>query len=210
MTRYATRALYAALICCSIGSLSFLPGCSDDSASAPAVTSDYFPFHRSYVWTYRTNAFAVNGIPDITFEMKIDTATHRNGPESGLFWWYFIRVPAVSSKWSHFLVLLDSANTIFTWGDFPSFSSSHPPFSMGWKHQYAASEGTRETITVQGKTYSAVRVDYTGEQNVTISWWFADGIGLIREYSAKGGSIFEDDNWGDDVVVNTELVSYTK
>ena len=210
MTRMAARPLYTALFCCIVGSLSILPGCSDDSSSAPPSTVDYFPFSRNYVWTFRTNLFASKGIADTTFQLKIDTATYRNGPASGLFSWYFARLSAASPQWSHFLVLLDSANTIYTWGDFPSFSPSYPPFSMGWKHQYAASEGTRETITVQGTTYSTVRVDYTGEQDVTISWWFADGIGLIREYSAKGGSIFEDDNWGDDVAVNTELVSYTK
>ncbi|MBL0177076.1 MAG: hypothetical protein IPP94_17790 [Ignavibacteria bacterium] len=211
MTRMAARTLYTALFCCIVGSLSILPGCSEDSSSAPPATVDYFPFSRNYVWNFRTNIFATKGVADTTFQLKIDTATHRNGPVSGLYWWYFARLSAPSQRWDHFLVLLDSANTIYSWGDFPSTSNPPtPPFSFGWKHQYGASEGTRETITVQGKSYSAVRVDFTGEQDVHISWWFADGIGLIREYSAKGGSIFTDDNWGDDVVMSTELVSYSK
>ena len=46
--------------------------------------------------------------------------------------------------------------------------------------------------------------------NVTITWWFADGIGLVREHSSKGGSIFLDDAYGSDVEMNTELISYVK
>ena len=201
----------AGLIITVLLSCGLLPGCGDDNPTDAPGTGDYFPFSRNYVWTFRTNIFAGRGVPDTTFEMKIDTATHYNGPKSVFCWWYFIRVPAVSPQWAHFFTLLDSANTIYTWGDYPSTNTPPtPPGSLGWKHRYASSEGTRETITIQGKTYDAIRVDAVGEQNVKISWWFADGIGLIREYSDRGGSIFTDDYYGDPVEMKTELVSYTK
>jgi hypothetical protein len=200
------RLLASMLFCAVLPAVIFIDcGDSGNNPGSTPPTPDHFPFSRNYVWTFRTNVFAVNGLPDTTFELKIDTATYGNGMNR-LYWWYFIRIPGISPNWQHFWVMLDSANTIYSWGDFPNGS---PPFSMGWRHQYSTSEGTRETITVQGHTYNAIRVDYTGEKNVTISWWFADGIGLIREYSAKGGSIFEDDSWGTATVVNTELISYT-
>lgn len=182
--------------------------CGGDDPVTPNTTVDYFPMNRNLVWTYTTNIMAPRGVPELTFEMKADTATHYNGPFNlGCHWWYFSRVPSQSPEWQHFWVLKDSANTIYTWGDYPSPTS--PPFTFGWKHVYEQSEGTHEIITVQGKRYNTVRIDYE-DGDVSISWWFADGIGLVKEHSDKGASIFTDDYAGDDVVMNTELVSYTK
>jgi hypothetical protein len=183
--------------------------CGGDDPVTPSKIVDYFPMNRNLVWTFTTNIMAPRGVPELIFEMKADTATYYNGPFNlGCHWWYFSRVPSQSPEWRHFWVLKDSANTIYTWGDYPSQSS--PPITLGWKPVYEESEGTREMITIQGNTYRTVRIDVTTDEGVPISWWFADGIGLVKEYSPKGGSIFTDDYFGDDVIMNTELVSYTK
>jgi hypothetical protein len=45
------------------------------------------------------------------------------------------------------------------------------------------------------------------EGNQYVTWWFVDGIGMVKEHSLTGVSIFSDDN-KDEVL--TELVSFVR
>ncbi len=199
-----------------------------DVPHSPNRAVDYFPINRDIVWTFTTNIAALRGIPESIFEVKIDTATYQIGENNHVvFMWYFYRRPSSAKerncdfvswpdpnsssspqRWRHFFVLKDSASALFSWGDYPDLSRQ--PDALGWKHVYEPSEGTRETINIQGKIYNTVRIDMTTEDGIPISWWFADGIGLVKEYSPKGGSIFTDDYLGSNLIMNTELLSYIK
>ncbi|MDT8323323.1 MAG: hypothetical protein RRA94_04350 [Bacteroidota bacterium] len=177
-------------------------GCSDDDTPTDPTgqTPDYFPFDREIVWTYETNVFKdALGPQPATMQMKIDTAS-RGGQ---LFDWIALHVPALDDEWHNILGILDSAGTIYSLGDHPR-EGVFPMF----KHQYADSEIERETITIRGTTYQTVKLTVNGSNNASVTWWFADGIGLVREHSLKGMSIFSDDNPGDEVL--TELLSFTR
>ena len=91
--RLVGRALFW---CCFAAIAGSIIGCSDDNPASTPTTGDYFPFSRNYVWNYRSNIFASKGMPDTTFQMKIDTASYYNGTVGGLNWWYFIGKPTVT------------------------------------------------------------------------------------------------------------------
>jgi len=175
--------------------------CSDDDTSSNASPGgDYFPFGREYRWTYTTNIRAAKGTPVMQFQMKIDTAISNDR----LFWFLMVQDSAHGAIWGRILGLKDENNIIYSLGDHPP-EVEYPLF----KHSYLANEGVRETITVQGVTYNTIRIDREGD-GVKISWWFAPNVGLVKEYSEQGGSLFTDDQWGDDIIMNTELVAFQK
>ena len=181
-----------------LAALSFA-ACDDDDPVKPQPEPDYFPFVRNAVWTYKTNVFTNEIGPDVTLQVKIDTSTTSNG----VFDFLKVRLPDFSQDWERVLGLLDSAGTVWGLGDHPR-ETVYPLF----KHKYAESEITRETITVQGKSYQTLkyRLDLPGAG--TVYWWFADGVGLVREHSLDGITLFSDNM--DDEEVLTELVSYVK
>jgi len=175
--------------------------CSDDDnpTTPPNDSPDFFPFNREIVWTYETNLFKNElGPQPAIMEVKIDTAWSSDQ----MFDWLAVRVPSYSTEWNHILAVLDSAGTIYSLGDNPR-EGLYPMF----KHQYEENEIERETISIKGTSYETVKITVEGEHDASVTWWFADGIGLVREHSLKGLSIFSDDN--DDEVL-TELVSYTR
>ncbi len=193
------RFRFPAVLAVATAALLIFAACSkDDGPLQPQPEPDYFPFNRSFVWTYKTNVLAGFGIPETTMDMKIDTLTTGNG----VFHWVWLRIPGMPD-WANSFAVLDSANVIYAIGDHPP-ETPYPLF----KHKYTASEVMNETITVQGKTYKTLRYDMTVDPDGTVSWWFADGIGLVKEYSEDGITIFASDII--DGVALTELVSYTK
>ena len=191
------------LIAVSSGILIF--GCSkdDDNPVTPPITTsgDYFPVKHGYVWKYTTTIFANRGFPEEALELKMDTLT----TAAGKHWWMLVRFPDLGTEWTPLLALLDSNNIVYSLGD----NGASSPIQI-CKHAYSASEGIRESITVQGQSYQTIRIDFTDEHNVKLSWWLADGIGLVKEFSSQGASLFLDDYWGSDLEMKTELISLTK
>ncbi len=178
--------------------LAFAACSGDDDPVQPKPEPDYFPFSRAYTWTYRTNVYANMGMPEATVQMNIDTISTKNG----VFNWMWLRIPG-HFDWEPMIALLDSANVIYSIGDNPP-EETFPLF----KHKYAASEVTSETITVQGKAYNTLRYDFNFQGIGTVSWWFADGIGLVKEYSEDGLTIFAADMIEGTAL--TELTAYSK
>ncbi|MBN1446719.1 MAG: hypothetical protein JXA28_02210 [Bacteroidetes bacterium] len=178
----------------------FMSSCSDDEDNPvpPSNTVDYFPFAKGYVWTYETNVFKDWIGPSVMMDLKIDTATNSRGH----FTWMLLRIPDKSPDWTATIGVFDSAGTIYSIGDHP-IEGYYPLF----KHEYEENEIERETITVKGRTYETVKIAVQVESIGSVTWWFADGVGLVREHSMQGLSLFSDDN--DDEVL-TELVSYTR
>jgi hypothetical protein len=176
-----------------------LAACSDDDPVQPQRDPDYFPFVRNAVWTYRTNVFTDLVGPDAILQVKIDTVATPYGVHDYLK----LRLPDFSDQWANALAMLDSAGVIYGIGEIP-YEDHFPLF----KHRYAESEITRETITVQGKNYQTVKFTLEIENAGSVSWWFADGVGLVREHSLDGLTLFSDNV--DDQEVLTELVSYVK
>lgn len=77
--------------------------CGSEDPVTPSPTVDYFPINRNLVGTFTSNISAPRGVPVTIFEMKIDTASHWNGPtEYGVYHWYFVRVPSQSQEWRHY------------------------------------------------------------------------------------------------------------
>lgn len=174
-----------------------LMACSDDDNSpvTPKPNPDFFPMSRSNVWTYQTNAYAEFGYPSVTLEMKFDTLT----TEEGKYTWQFMRVPNMFD-WTSLYAVIDSGNVVYGVSD-------DGPFPL-FRHVYVAGEATDEDITVQGKTYKTKRYEFAMQGVGVATWWFADGVGLVREYSPDGLSLFADDQVADTVV--TELVNLRK
>jgi hypothetical protein len=184
----------AAIVLCVM-----LCACSKDEGPAqPVADPDYFPFSRSLTWTYKTNVLAEFGYPETSLDVKIDTLTTQNGVHH----WIWVRIPAFPD-WAPLFAVLDSGNVVYSIGDHPP-EEAFPLF----RHRYQAGEAVSETITVQGVTYSTLRYELTIEPEGKVTWWFADGIGLVKEYSEDGITIFTAD------VINgialTELVSVRK
>lgn len=174
--------------------------CSEkDSPTNPPRTIDYYPFAQGHVWTYTTNAFTDTFGEVVTIKTKIDTAT----TDQGLHHWMHISIPDKGVNWMPLFGMLDSVGVVYALGDHPG-EERFPLF----KHQYADSEITRETITVHGKTWQTIKLSLEVEGEGTITWWLADGVGVIREHSMDGLSLFNDTMDGQEVL--TELVSYTK
>ncbi|MBR9974890.1 MAG: hypothetical protein KFF77_04870 [Bacteroidetes bacterium] len=177
-----------------------LVACSEeDSPVNPPKTVDYYPFAKGHVWTYTTNAFTDTFGEVVTIQTKIDTATS----DQGLHHWMHISIPDKGVNWLPLFSMLDSAGVVYALGDHPG-EQRYPMF----KHVYADSVITRETITVHGKTWQTIKVTMDVQGAGTITWWLADGVGVIREHSMDGLSLFTDDMDGEEVL--TELVSYTK
>lgn len=176
--------------------------CSDDATSTtPPTGADYFPFSRAYTWTYSSNVLNdSSGMPLRTIRMRIDTATSRNG----LFWWMLVQTDT-QSDWWHVMGLLDSAGVIYGLGDHPR-EGLLPLF----RHVYTASEATSEQIQVQGTTYQTKRVTIQVNPTSSVTWWFADGIGLVKEFSTQGVSLFSDNHQGEAFECLTELTGYAK
>jgi hypothetical protein len=184
----------AAIVLCVM-----LGACSEDESPAqPKADPDYFPFSRTMTWTYKTNVLAEFGYPETSLDMKIDTLTTQNG----LHYWIWVRIPALPD-WAPLFAVLDSGNVVYTIGDHPP-EEAFPLF----RHKYLAGEAVSETISVQGKTYNTLRYELTVDPGGKVTWWFADGIGLVKEYSEDGISIFSGDMISG--VALTELVSYKK
>ncbi|MCB2206299.1 hypothetical protein KQI65_16265 [bacterium] len=174
-------------------------GCDDDDPVTPDPTEkDYFPFNRGAVWTYHTNVYKGTVGPDATVEVKIDTSWSSDQ----LFDFLMIRMPPQYPDWGRIIGLLDSAGVIYSLGDHPR-EGEFPLF----KHVYDENEITHETITVLGTTYETVKYELSVDGGRKVTWWFADDIGLVREHSMTGISLFSDDN--DDEVL-TELISYAQ
>jgi hypothetical protein len=193
------RFLNSSIVVISFFGFLFLSACSSDDPVTPAKQDpDYFPYTKSAVWTYKTNVFKNQIGPDVTMQIKFDTASTQNGT----FDWMMIRLPDSDPNWARVIGILDSAGVVYSIGDHPR-EELYPLF----KHRYAESEIARETITVQGKIWQTVKVTLEIPSVGTVRWWFADGVGLVREHSMEGVSLFSDSN--DDEVL-TELVSYTK
>ena len=176
-----------------------LSACSDDDPVKPQPQPDYFPYVRNAVWTYRTNVFTDLVGPDAILQVKIDTVA----TPYGVYDYMKVRLPDFSNQWANALAMRDSAGVIYGIGEIP-YEDLYPLF----KHKYAESEVTRETITVQGKSYQTVKFTLEIEDAGAVSWWFADGVGLVREHSFDGLTLFSDDVDGEEVL--TELVSYAK
>lgn len=193
------RFVHAFMLALPILAVLSFAACDDDDPVRPKPDPDYFPYVRNAVWSYKTNVFTNEIGPDVTLQVKIDTVMTPNG----VFDFLKVRVPDFSSEWASTFAIMDSAGVVYGIGDHPR----EPAFQL-FKHKYAESEITRETITVQGKSYQTVkfRMDLPGAG--TVYWWFADGVGLVREHSLDGISLFSDNMEGEEVL--TELVSYVK
>ena len=164
------------------------------------LANDYFPIVPSYQWTYNSNTFSDSGKTYSNFDLKIDTATFRNG----VFLALKIRVTG-NPQWYGILGLKDSGNVIYVLGD-------NPPEILNplFKHTYAANEGTRESVTLSGVTYETVKITFDIEKSKSYSMWLAKGVGLIKDSSNSGVSIFNDDNFKYNVVIKSSLINFQK
>jgi hypothetical protein len=184
--------------------LVFLFGCKKDSTtevvSPPDLANDYFPISRSYVWTYSTNALSDSGRTYRTIEIKVDTFTFSRGN-----FWAMLGRYSGTTQWGAIFAIKDSGGTVYGIGDHPP-ETPYPLF----KHSYTSGEGTRETISVGGVTYDAVRVSITPMNGRVLSLWFAKGVGLIKEESNQGLSLWTDDNSSKNVLIQSTLISLQK
>lgn len=163
-------------------------------------SNDYFPFTRSYTWTYSTNALSDSGKSVSSFEMRIDTTRFRNG----VFWALMGRLSG-TTQWGGIFAVKDSGGIVYSIGDNPP----EAPFPL-FKHQYLSNEGVPETISVSGTTYESVKVNFDFQKGRTLSLWLVKGIGLVKESSNQGVSLFTDDNAGKNVLIQTALVKVQK
>ena len=179
----------------------FTAGCSKDEVNNPVeektIPGEFFPVSNNYQWTYTTNAITPG--QNIQFDMKIDTFTNSHGSYLTLLG----RLENTDS-WGIIFAIKDSGNFIYHIGDNPPETPN-----LLCKHQYNENEVTRETVVIGSNTYQALKYNLLFD-NDTLSLWFADGIGLIREYSNKGYSLFNDSNAGQNIKIKTELVGYEK
>jgi hypothetical protein len=183
--------------------LFLIPGCSKDEPTgpkeAPLISGDYFPTDQSNTWRYSSNALSKDGKSLVTFYMSIGTYSFRRGDFKAILG----RI-ADSTSYASVLGIKDSAGVIYSLGDNPP-EGLFPLF----KHQYAENEVTRETITVNGITYQTLRRAMSQGKD-TLTLWFADSIGLVKEFSRQGISLFNDDFTGQNVTITTELIYHGK
>ncbi len=175
-----------------------LTSCAEDSVS-PKDQEDYFPINSNFIYTFRTNAITNHPDSFQTFDMKID---EYNFPK-GKFLALLFRNNS-DSNWIPALGIKDSNNTIYSLGDNPS-EGLFPMF----KHQYDEGEVTDDEVLINGKKYNAKKLDMFRD-NTQLSWWFVDGIGLVKEESPNGVSLFSDDHYKDDYLIKSELVAFTQ
>lgn len=198
------RAGHIAKILLALSTVLFLiNGCSKDEPTSPKedplIAGDYFPTDNSATWRYSSNALSKDGRSFVEFDMKIGTHTFRRGDFKAL-----LGRLADSTSWEAILSIKDSAGVIYSLGDNPP-EGLFPLF----KHQYSEIEVTRESITVNGAAYQTLRRSISQGQD-TLTLWFADGIGLVKEFSRQGISLFNDDFAGSNIATKTELINYSK
>ncbi|MGE5350595.1 MAG: hypothetical protein ACM3P0_00830 [Acidobacteriota bacterium] len=178
--------------------LFLIPGCSKDEATQPKedplIAGDYFPTERDVVWGYSSNAVNDSGKSFMEFEMVIDTFSYRRGVFKAMIGRF-----GNDPRWGSIVAIKDSAGIIYSLGDNPP-GNPYPLF----KHQYKESEVTRETITVNGIVYETLRRSITDGPD-TLTLWFSDKFGLVKEFSRQGMSLFSDNNRGKHIAVTTEL-----
>jgi len=181
--------------------------CKEDSISSGSdyvpidLANDYFPVVPSYQWTFNGNCFSDSGKTYSNFDYKVDTATFRNG----VFKAVKVRLPG-GSQWYPIFGIKDSGNIIYSLTDNPPVSNPLPAF----KHTYDANEGVRETISLSGVSYDAVKIIIDFGSGKTYSMWFAKGMGLIKDSSSSGFSLFSDNNMNYNVVIKNSLIAMQK
>lgn len=183
--------------------LFLISGCSKEEPTQPKedplIAGDYFPTDNTIYWRYSSNALSSDGKSFVEFDMKFGTHTFRRGSFNAM-----LGKLADSTEWSAIFGIKDSAGIVYSMGDNPP-EGLFPLF----KHQYSESEVTRETITVNGRTYQTVRRSFSQGQD-TLTFWFADSIGLVKEFSRQGISLFNDDFTGSSVTIITELIQCSR
>ncbi len=182
----------------------FFSTCKENSTTVDTgnnTANDYFPIAPAYQWTYNSNTYSDSGKTYNNFDVKIDTATFRNG----VFLALKIRL-AGNPQWYGIMGLKDSGNIVYSLTDNPPVADPFPLF----RHTYSANEGIRESVTVMGVTYDAVRMTIVIRDNKTYSMWFAKGVGLIKDSSNAGISLFSDNNGNYNVVIKSSLVNFQK
>ncbi|MFZ4622324.1 MAG: hypothetical protein ACOYNS_17310 [Bacteroidota bacterium] len=183
-----------------------LCACKKDDSPVSTVpgtvdySQDYFPYSNSYVWTYNTNALSDSGKNYSSFQMKLDTHQFRKGQ----FMSIKLRIDSVS-QWGAMYGIKDSAGTVYILGDNPP-EIAFPLF----KHSFAPGEGVAETITVNGISYPSVRYPVNLGPGDTLFLWLSKGIGLVKEMSNQGQSIFSDNNSSRKVHIETVLTKVAK
>ncbi|MCU7497375.1 MAG: hypothetical protein HF314_14355 [Ignavibacteria bacterium] len=173
-------------------------GCSKDEPTKPkedpVIAGEYFPIDTTTIWCYSSNALSEGGVNPVAFETKFGTYTYENGRFDALLG----RLTG-TTDWHPIISIKDSAGIVFSLGDNPPES----PFPL-FKHQYTESEVTWEDITINGKKYETLKRVMVMEHD-TLTLWFADQIGLVKEFSRQGMSLFSDANIGRKVTITTEL-----
>ncbi len=170
-----------------------------DNAGAEYI-NDYFPMSTSYRWAYISNAFSVKGETYSLVDMKIDTATFHESIHPSLK----IR-PAGMTEWTAIFGLQESGNDIFILQDIPP-ASMYPLF----KHSYDSSDGVKESVTLSGVQYDAVKITIQLVDESFYYMWFAKGFGLIKDSSGTGFSLFSSANTKYKVVIKSTLMSIQK
>ncbi len=172
--------------------------CSSDEILNPKKEADYFPVNPKIVWTYSSNVLASAEDQSNQFEMKVDSFEFPNGKFLALLG----KFPQ-ENEWHYILAVKDSGGIVYSLGDNPP----EEPVPL-FKHNYNDNEGQFEVINISGKNYNTLKIEIPVNDSVTINWWFADGIGLVKEESFYGASIFTDEHWNEEYHSLTELVDY--
>jgi hypothetical protein len=179
----------------------FFTTCKENSTSAgpdnagAEFINDYFPVSSSYRWSYISNAFSVKGETYSLVDMKIDTAKFHGSIRPSLK----IR-PAGTTEWKAIYGLLDSGNFIYILQDIPP-AAMYPLF----QHSYDSSYGARESVALSGMRYDAVKITIPLVDETLYYMWFVKGVGLIKDSSGTGFSLFSSANTKYNVVIQSNL-----
>ncbi len=179
-----------------IFSIFLFHSCSKENITEPENETDFFPISSKIVRTYSSNIFSDDENNFMDFEMKIDSAEFPNGK----FLAFMGKFPE-DTVWNRMLGLKDSGNVVYLLGDNPP-EVEIPIF----KHKYDDNEIIKDKIDVLGKQYDAIKIILTPENNIELKLWLVDGIGLVKEESEQGASIFFDEHWGKDFHHILEIV----
>lgn len=181
-------------------------GCEKDSNPAfdpyvaPPLSEDYFPVTTNYLWTYSTNALSDSGKVRDSIDIKIGAYAFPEGTFQTLLGRF-----VGTTAWGPVLSLLDSGNTVYTLGDHPP-ETPYPLF----KHVYANDEVQPDSVEVLGARLPAVKLTKEFNPGRPTSFWFVKGIGLVKQSSQFGQSIFTDDNSSKNVLIETTLIGFEK
>ena len=190
------RTLAILLIC-----IACVCGCKDDDdATAPAPQpepeGDFFPIDTTSIWTYRTNALG-NGIVYSSIEISID---HHDFPR-GRFLALLARNQG-TTQWGPICALKDSGGIVYSLGDQPP----ETPVPL-FKHRYATNEIQKQILTFEGRQYEANKLTMlVAGRQTTI--WLGKGIGIMKEESSNGMSLWSDDNAGRDILITSVLTNF--